>query len=170
MIEKTVCYIKTLSDEEIEEQLEDFLLWAREYEQALKKELKERHMNAAFTTTNSKSQTNIFDGIHDLLIVKKDTSADESIDYEIATMICKKVSSFDKEKTIERLRELKEKSRGNITSNELRILNFEIRECEQHLHNISVEEIILQENLCSACGNKLDRGSAFCGKCGYPVS
>lgn len=169
MNEKTVSYIKTLSDGEIEEQLEDFLLWAREYEKELKTELKKRQRHAAFMTTSSVSQTNISEGINDSLVIEENASAGESINYEIAAMICEKVSDFDKEKTIEKLRELKEKSQEKLLPDELSILKFEISECEQHLHNISLDEASLRESVCSACGYKLDKGSAFCGKCGHPV-
>ena len=93
MVEKTLNYIKTLSNVEIEEQLNDFLLWAREYEQALKKELKERQENVASIPPNSDSQIVI----------------------------------------------------------------------------TNIKDTVPQENSCPECGNKLDNGSIFCGKCGNRV-
>lgn len=168
MDEKTLNYIKILSNDEIKEQLKDFLLWAREYEQALKKELEERQTNVMSTQIYNANQIGHLDNEDETLLDSRDTFND-SIDYEIATMICEKVSHFDRQKTIDKINELKEKSREKLSLNEMSLIQFEVRECEQHLQEISFKDAISKDNLCSVCGNKLDNGSFFCGKCGNRV-
>lgn len=169
MNEKTVSYIKNLSDSEIKEQLNDFLLWAREYEQALKQELKERQKNVAGTPVKGEYLSNS-DNTQYSFITPQDISGDDSVDFETAIVISERVSQLEKQKTIELLKELKERSRDKLSKKEIDLLNYEINECEQHLQEVSMDKVNLSSNLCSVCGNELDCGSVFCGKCGNRVN
>lgn len=173
MIKKTERFVASLTDREIDAQLNDIFEWAKVYKEILEKEKRRRKNNKRFSdmrlTENDAEDRKLYDEEIDEGSYRTGSFFDESpaIDYNLSQMIYRKVSSYSAEKTKEQLEKLKQLPTGHLSPEDTDELQFEIDTLELHLFELTGEAA--DSFVCPFCGAPLEQNAVFCGKCGKDV-
>lgn len=174
MKKKLESYVSTLSDDEINQQLNDVLEWAKIYKELLEKERAYRResqlRNNSGVAINYGDPAGIYTDVEEDYDCESNANGAEeaSIDFELAQMIQQKVSAFSVEKTREQLEKLKQISPYTLDPRDLAQLQYEIETCELHLFEL-IGESPDGNRMCPSCGEEIEPNAKFCGKCGAEV-
>lgn len=162
-------FIISLSDLEIEEQLENIFEWAKIYKDLLEEEKQRRQQYS--TRDSSIEQSYNFNCDYEEnaeeFDVDEDFEVSETMDYNLAQMINAKISLLSAEKTEERLSKLQIVPLDDLSDEEKAQLSYEIEVCELHLFELVGMD--RDEFVSPSCGIALEEGARFCGKCGYKI-
>lgn len=163
-------FVSDLSDEEITNQLNDILEWAKVYKRALEDEKRKRLRNGlgsiALQETKIDYQSNYSeDDFYETMTDQDSDSLEDSfaLDYYTIQAINRKVESMNEEELETNLSRLKSISKDDLTVEQAAQLQFEIEACELHLISIKGTN---EGVICPLCGKELPYGAAFCTKCG----
>ena len=174
MKKKLESFVSTLSDDDINQQLNDILEWAKTYKELLEKEKAYRREGqlrnkSALVINYGDSAGTYTDVGEDFNYEFSANDAEEaSIDFKLAQMIQQKVSAFSAEKTKEQLEKLKQIPPYTVDPQDLAQLQYEIEACELHLFELTGETS--EGNIiCLSCGEEIEPNAKFCGKCGAAV-
>lgn len=175
MIKKMECFVSSLTDQEIDCQLKDIFEWARVYKELLETEQAHRQSGQHFNNITSPIDTTDttdynFEEAEDCDYVEFSTNdfEEKSVDFELAQMIQRKVSTFSEEKTREQLEKLKQIPTHTLSLEDLAQLRYEIETCELHLFELTGGPTD-GNNVCPSCGAELEVNAKFCGRCGAAI-
>ena len=173
MMKKMECFVSSLTDQEIDCQLKDIFEWARVYKELLENEQAHRRRNGNYHSENQSvivfDKTEVINDSDDVLEFSQDECDDAiTVDYELAQMIQRKVSTFSVEKTKEQLDKMKQIPTHSLTPEDFAQLQYEIETCELHLFELTGKPA---EGgcVCPSCGTELELNAKFCGKCGVAI-
>lgn len=171
MNKKFEAFISTLSDNEIDEQLSDIFGWAKEYQDLLEKERCKRR-DKRFSTASDGSVPSENDLLLNDIEMSNEyafTDAETSVDFYVTEQIQSRISGLSADETKERLTKLQTLAQGYLSAQEKAEIQFEIDTCEIHYFDLTGCTID-GANICPNCGDELEDGAAFCGKCGTKLS
>lgn len=157
--DKFVDFISHLSDEEIDEQLNNIFQWAQMYQSLLENEKKVR---------DSRDSEDIYDSgdVSDDIITPQPYMS-SGIDYYYIQAFQEKLRHTAEKDIQESLDKLKRINLDELNDEERELLEYEIDACELYLHDIRKDA---EENqLCTKCGCILPLNAKFCIKCGAKV-
>lgn len=171
MIKKLERFVASLTDQEINAQINDIFDWARVYKELLETEQAHRRSNNNINQRSSPTRYNepitnygeCDDGFNYEIIDEELTGM--SVDYDLIQVINRKISGLSVEKTREQLDRLKQIPTYNLSPSEMSQLQYEIEVCELHLLEL-IGETEDDSCFCSCCGSELESNAKFCGKCG----
>ncbi len=175
MKKKFKAFVSQLSDDEINEQLENIFEWAKLYKDLLEEEKRKRRNSPIGSVYIGKLGFDDYEPDFDEFedeenveeYVEEYVELSQTIDFNLAQVIHQKVSLLSEDETKERLAKLKSVYTGNLSNEEKAQLLYEIEECELHLFDFTEDN----ENIvCSRCGNVIDENAKFCGVCGNKIT
>lgn len=163
MTDKLRQFVASLSDDEIESQLDEIFEWAKVYKELLEEELDRRQSSedyGCFSFVPSETKDDEFEPVFD------STSESTAVDYELAEKSRQAVSCYSEQETRVQLDRLKQISSQNLSPKEAALLQYQIELCELRIFELTGKAA---DNLCPACGQELEIGARFCGKCGAAI-
>lgn len=159
-------FVAHLSDEEIEEQLENIFQWAQVYQNLLEREQKTRKSKVHLESNGSDSLFDKYDSYDEIITTQPDSST--GIDYYYIQALQEKLQKMSEDEIQEGLNKLKRINMGDLNDEEREMLEYEIEACELYLHDIRHDA---EENkICPMCGNILPQYARFCAKCGSKIT
>ena len=168
--EKLKNFVAQLSDDEIDEQIENILEWAKIYKDLLQdeKQRRQRHLSSHFPVeqTYKIDCAREYEETVEELGFDADFDLSETIDYNLAQIIQQKTARLSIEETEKRLDKLKSISDTDLSDIEKTQLLYEIETCELHLYELTG---VSEDVDCPSCGANLEDGAKFCSNCGLKL-
>lgn len=159
-------FVASLTDQEIDNQLEDIFEFAKVYKTLLEKEKADRQMRKILP--DSKDIQNDYHEYEEHEEVYEYEDDEPDIDYELAQAVLEKVSALSCDETRDRLERLRNISSDALSSEELAILQYDMEVCELHLLELTGKTAD-GTKICPVCSSELDTDARFCGNCGSAV-